>query len=313
MKEADTLQRSTDAVKRLILFGHVDHGKSTLAGHLLYLTGNVDNHEVEKASRDAEGLKMSRWKWAYLLDTSPEERVKGKTHEFSVFPFSYLNEQFELIDTPGHQTFVRETIAALGRYPDATGVLVVSAIPNEFISGFERGMTKEQCILARALGVQNIIVAVNKMDAVGFSEDVSKNMREVLEPFLKKKLHYKQVRFIPVSAYDGVNLLDILVDIPHTPRLKTKGSGPTTLSNVHRLKAQILRCDNLISAGYTCVAHIGADEHLVTVLHLKNKTFVRTGETCEMKLQFPDKIPLELSTRIVLRASDYTIGFGVTC
>jgi GTPase len=297
-------------MQRLILFGHVDHGKSTLAGHLLHLTGNFDDHEVEKASRDADGLKMSRWKWAYLLDTCSEERAKGKTHEYSVFPFKYASQDYELIDTPGHQTFVRETIAALGRYPDATGVLVVSAIPNEFNSAFERGMTKEQCVLARALGVRDMIVAVNKMDAVGYSNEIFEKVKGEVLPFLKK-LHFSHVSFVPISAYEGKNVLNILHEVRPPPLSAKVGSlaCETFVDTVCVVKAQILKCENLVSAGFSCIAHIGGQEHPVTVIAIKDKVFVKSGSSCVMELLFDEKVCFASGTRIVLRTKDYTIGF----
>ena len=89
---------------RFVLIGHVDHGKSTLAGHLLYKVGKFTQRDAEKASQDADKLKMIRWKWAYLLDTYQEERERGKTHEYCIEPFQWEGISYELIDTPGHSS-----------------------------------------------------------------------------------------------------------------------------------------------------------------------------------------------------------------
>jgi translation elongation factor EF-1alpha len=294
-------------VKRFILLGHVDHGKSTLGGHLLHLTGNIDDHEVARTALEAEKLKMTRWKWAYLLDTCSEERTRGKTHEYSIIPFTWNNEPFELIDTPGHAHFVRSTISAIGLYPSATAVLVVSAIENEFDSGFNKGMTKEQCILARASGIQYLVVAVNKMDAVSWSKEAEQSIQEKMTPFLKK-LQFTFVRFVSVSAYEGTNLLDILEHVKQESNIVTVATEYN--GTEFHLRVKILECENIITPGYTCVVHCKGEEFQMTIVKIKDKKFVRSGDICFCIVQFSHPIELFSTSRLVLRNTDMTIGFA---
>jgi small GTP-binding protein len=296
---------------RFVLIGHVDFGKSTLAGRLLYEAGAFSEHEVEKTAQEAEKLKMSKWKWAFLLDVNEEERVKGKTHEYTVIPFEWKEKEYELIDTPGHQSFVRSTIKGIGSYPNVHAILVVSAIENEFSSGFERGMLKEQVLLARASGVTRLIVAVNKMDAVGWDVQVAKKIQDTLTAFLRP-LKFKETHFIPVSAYEGTGLTDILEVLSkfETAEPSKKEAIYRPASDIWTVRCRILSCENIITAGYGCMAHLDGEEYEVQVEKLHGQRFLKSGDTCNIVLHFTEKV-LPESGRIILRNNENTIGFGL--
>ena len=308
------------SITRFVIIGHVDHGKSTLAGHLLYKVGAFSKHEIEKTFHDAESSKTGRWKYAYLLDTESEERARGKTHEHSIVPFEYEGVKYELIDTPGHASFVRKTIQGIGAFPNVTAVLVISAIENEFNSGFQKGMTKEQCILARASGVEHIIIAINKMDAVNWKDDAITEIQSTMKSFIKS-LKFKSVEYIPISAYDGIGIIDILTKLQsiestsifnklqHSPKGKEKEN---ILVNVLDAKLKVLKCENIITIGYDCIVHFKGEEYDATISNIKDKKFIKTGDIAQIKLTFSSPVPNNIE-RIILRKNDSTIGFATTC
>lgn len=201
-------------MKNFALIGHVDNGKSTLGGHLLYKCNCITEHEMKKVEDDATAKKMERWKYAYLLDIDESERLKGKTHEFSTIKFNYQNKQYMLIDTPGHKSFIRSMIGGISMIKNITGVLVVSLIDNEFERGFERGgQIKEDLIIAKSCGIDNMIIAMNKIDAIDYNEEKYNIIKEKLTKFIKN-LGFKKITFIPISGWTGENLTEISKNTP---------------------------------------------------------------------------------------------------
>lgn len=132
----------------VVLVGHVDSGKSTISGHLLYLGGIVDQRTLEKFEREAKALGRESWKFAWALDTSDEERAKGKTHEVGTASFVTDARRYVILDAPGHKSFVPEMIG--GAAQAEVAVLVVSARKGEFEAGFEKGgQTREHTLLIK--------------------------------------------------------------------------------------------------------------------------------------------------------------------
>jgi len=160
----------------LVWIGHVDHGKSTTLGHLLYQIGAIDPRVMEKLKLEAAQHQMDSWKWAYILDSLPEERQRGITSDIAFYPFETRERNFMLIDAPGHRDFVKNMIRGAAQ-ADAC-VLVVSSVPNDLKSGLKvgdykdpGGQTREHAILASVLGISQLIVVVNKIDLVDYSEE----------------------------------------------------------------------------------------------------------------------------------------------
>ncbi|MDP2438091.1 MAG: GTP-binding protein [archaeon] len=195
----------------LVFMGHVDHGKSTLCGRLLYAAGEVDQRTVEKYEKEAKDKNRASWWLAYIFDTNEEERAKGKTVEVGRAPFATANKRYTILDAPGHKNYVPNMIA--GAAQADVGVLVISAKRGEFESGFEKGgQTREHAMLAKTLGVSRLIVAINKMDdeSVGWAEERFMEIKKKLAPFLRS-LKYpmkKGVDWIPISALGGGNIID---------------------------------------------------------------------------------------------------------
>lgn len=195
----------------IVFCGHVDAGKSTITGHLLVLEGQVDDRTLEKTFRDAEATKMDSWKYAFVMDTSEEERVKGKTVECARAAFSTDNRKFMLIDAPGHNGYVPAMIA--GATQADVAVLVISARGSEFEAGFSRGgQTREHALICRTAGVRKIVVAINKMDdpTVNWSQARYDSIVNEVTPFLKGTGYNpaKDVVFLPISGFTGAGLME---------------------------------------------------------------------------------------------------------
>ena len=190
----------------LVVIGHIDHGKSTLTGRLLYEAGALDERTVAANKAEAERLGRPEQAWAFALDRLKEERERGITIDIAFFKFMTPKYYYTVIDAPGHRDFVKNMITGASQADVA--MLVVSAKTGEFEAGIGvGGQTKEHAYLAMTLGVPTLIVCINKMDEVKYSEARYKEVKEELGGFLKS-IGYKvdQIPFIPTSALEAVNL-----------------------------------------------------------------------------------------------------------
>lgn len=197
----------------VVLLGHVDAGKSTISGHLLFLTGNVDERTMEKFEREARALNRESWKFAFALDTSEQERAKGKTEECGQASFTTITRRFTILDAPGHKNYVPHMIG--GASQADIGILVISARKGEFETGFERGgQTREHAMLAKTSGVRQMIVVINKLDDNSvlnsdgsWSIERFNECKTKLEPYLRQVgWNPKGLVWIPVSGLTGENL-----------------------------------------------------------------------------------------------------------
>ncbi|KAI9361590.1 P-loop containing nucleoside triphosphate hydrolase protein [Zopfochytrium polystomum] len=192
----------------LVVVGHVDAGKSTLMGHMLYLLGVVDDRTMKKYVRDAEKMKKGSFAFAWVLDETEEERSRGVTIDVAVSSFETPHRKFTLLDAPGHRDFIPNMISGASQADAA--MLVVDSSTNGFESGFgPGGQTREHALLVRSLGVSQLIVAVNQMDTVGWSESRFEEIRSKLLNFLVTQAGFKKDKliFIPASGFTGENLL----------------------------------------------------------------------------------------------------------
>eukprot|EP00937_MAST-01D_sp_MAST-1D-sp2_P000818 g818.t1 len=193
----------------LVVIGHVDAGKSTLMGHLLFKLGNVSRSLMHKFEQESSSVGKASFKFAWVLDCDEDERSRGVTMDVGVTRFETGARRVTLLDAPGHRDFVPKMIAGASQADVA--VLVVSAIPSEFTAGFDGGgQTKEHALLVFSLGVKQLIVAVNKMDSpvVQWSQERFQQIRGEVLPFLRAVgFQPANVRFVPVSGLSGTNLL----------------------------------------------------------------------------------------------------------
>jgi len=185
----------------LVFIGHVDHGKSTTVGRVLFDTGNFDAHELENLKKEAETLGKATFEFAFIMDRVKEERERGLTIDVAHRKFDTQKYYFTIIDAPGHRDFVKNMITGASQADAA--VLVIGAAEGV------QAQTKEHIFLARTLGVAQLIVAINKMDATkpAFNEARYNEIKAEASALLKT-VGFKpdQIPFIPISSYKGDNI-----------------------------------------------------------------------------------------------------------
>ncbi|MFH1257165.1 MAG: translation elongation factor EF-1 subunit alpha [Candidatus Diapherotrites archaeon] len=210
----------------LVFIGHVDHGKSTLVGRLLYDTGALSEQDYRKLKTEAESRGKGTFAFAYVMDNLKEERERGVTIDVSYKKFDGKKNTFTIIDAPGHRDFVKNMITGTSQADAAVVVCAAKEGPQE--------QTKEHLFLAQVMGIKNLIVAINKMDEVKYEEKRFNEVKQDLSKLLTSiGVKPETVKFVPVSAWVGDNVAkksdkmawykgEILVDaldmiVPPTP------------------------------------------------------------------------------------------------
>jgi translation elongation factor 1A (EF-1A/EF-Tu) len=185
----------------LAIIGHVDHGKSTLVGRLLFETGSVPEHVIEQHREEAEAKGKGGFEFAYVMDNLAEERERGVTIDIAHQEFTTDSYYFTIVDCPGHRDFVKNMITGASQADNA--VLVVAA--DDGVAP----QTREHVFLARTLGINELIIAVNKMDTVDYSEDAYEEVSEEVATLLKQ-VNFKSddATFVPISAFEGDNIAE---------------------------------------------------------------------------------------------------------
>ncbi|KAI9046357.1 translation termination factor GTPase eRF3 [Aspergillus affinis] len=301
----------------IVFIGHVDAGKSTLGGSILYVTGMVDERTLDKYRRDAKEAGRETWYLSWALDLTNEERAKGKTVEvgrahFKVdvpSPEGTIERHFSILDAPGHKSYVHHMIG--GASQADVGVLVISARKGEYETGFEKGgQTREHALLARNTGVKKLVVAVNKMDdpTVEWSKARFDECTVKVSKFLEA-LGYKKddLTFMPISAqrtlgikdrvskelapwYDGPSLIEYLTDMKMPER---KINAPFMMPITAKYRDMGTMCEGRIESGVvkknaSCIMMPNRTEIQIAALYGETEDEIATatcGDQVRMRLR----------------------------
>jgi elongation factor 1-alpha len=207
--------------QNLAIIGHVDHGKSTLVGRLLFETGSVPEHVIEQYREEAEEKGKGGFEFAYVMDNLAEERERGVTIDIAHQEFDTDHYYFTIVDCPGHRDFVKNMITGASQADNA--VLVVAA--DDGVAP----QTREHVFLARTLGINELIVGINKMDVVDYGEDSYREVVDEVKQLLKQvRFNTEDASFIPISAFEGDNVAEKTGEMPWY-------DGPTLLEALNDL------------------------------------------------------------------------------
>lgn len=335
-------------MKSFVVIGHVDTGKSSFCGHLLVKTGAVSDAEFQKVKANVVAKHIEYSLYSSIMDIIEDEQIRSKTFEFSTYSFTYQSENYVLYDTPGHKTFIRSMIQGLSMVQHELAVIVISARDTEFESSFEKsGQTKEDIILARAFGVQNIVILVNKMDYCQWNLERYNEIKDKMTAFLKN-MRFKTILWVPVSAWTGEGIetphssnefenMPSFLQVLHTFPWKSIQEQECEQEPIQEPKKQkskkakgcfiLLSNHDVITNGYTAIAHIEGMEYpvelqphplckkcdnaLICAHNPRIRVCKGSGTNIkDMVYIFETPITIKKGVRIVIRTKEHTIGFG---
>jgi elongation factor 1-alpha len=194
----------------IVVIGHVDSGKSTTTGHLIYKCGGIDKRTIEKFEKEAQEMGKGSFKYAWVLDKLKAERERGITIDIALWKFETAKFYITIIDAPGHRDFIKNMITGTSQADCA--VLVVACGTGEFEAGISKnGQTREHALLAYTLGVKQMIIACNKMDTTEppYSEARFNEVVNEVSNYIKKiGYNPKAVPYVPISGWAGDNMLE---------------------------------------------------------------------------------------------------------
>jgi len=193
----------------LVVIGHVDSGKSTSTGHLIYKCGGIDERTIAKFEKEANEMGKGTFKYAWVLDKLKAERERGITIDIALWKFESEERIYTIIDAPGHRDFIKNMITGTSQADAA--ILIIASGTGEFESGFSKeGQTKEHALLAFTMGVKQMIVAINKMDdpSVKYSKARFDEIKSEVSSYLKGiGYNVDKIQFIPISGWVGDNMI----------------------------------------------------------------------------------------------------------
>lgn len=296
--------------------GHVDAGKSTLCGHLLYKLGVFSEHDLEVADRAAQERKLGTWKYAYLLDILSDEQERGKTRDYCETHVVVNGQTWVFVDTPGHHAFLRHMIE--GAEGASVALWVVSMRPSET----EKSLSDtEHMSMLRCLGIQHVVVVLNKCDLLDDVEaliDVQTKASQITKSFgyISKHVSYCKVSgwtgegLVTPGRWGGASLVDTLASI-QPPKVE---DIPAVTTQSLTLKGMVTGTNQLLTAGALVVLQGGGrtlDVEVEYVSTLSKKPFARTGEQATLTLRILQGDVTFHTKRFVLRNGDTTVFLGI--
>lgn len=294
-----------------VLLGNVDNGKSTLAGRIIIETQNIDPNEVEKAKRESDKNGKATFWLAYLLDIDDNERARGITLGYTFFDIKYKERNFKIIDVPGHHNLIQEMISGASHADIA--VLVLSARTGEYESAL-KGQALQHTLIARGIGIQHLIVAINKIDTI---DNPDERINDIKEDFTNriKKFKYKSIEFIPISAYNGKNIDNLLEAISAVKiEEKKENTFKITENSIIKTKMMFDSIPTLISSGFKCIAHskdLYFNVEFIKII-IDKKSYITNkdlGKLIDVEIKILDLVE-EITSNLILRQNDITIGLA---
>jgi len=260
----------------LIFIGHVDHGKSTLVGRLLYDSGALSEQAYRKLEQEAKERGKSTFVFAYVMDRLKEERERGLTIDLAYKKFDGSKNSFTIIDAPGHKDFVKNMITGTSQADAA--VLVVAA--KEGI----QPQTKEHAFLAQVMGLGQLVIAINKMDEVNYDQAKYNSIKGEVEKLLRSVgFKMEALKFLPISAWKGDNV------VKKTDNMKWY-AGKTLIETLDELNAPKIPTDKPLRLpiqdvyNITGVGTVPVGRVETGILKLGDKVvFMPSGKTGEVK------------------------------
>ncbi|KAJ7318604.1 P-loop containing nucleoside triphosphate hydrolase protein [Mycena albidolilacea] len=198
----------------IVVIGHVDSGKSTTAGHLIYKCGGINKATIQRFEKEASEIGKNSFKYAWVLDKLKAERERGITIDIALYKCETPKSVVTVIDAPGHRDFIKNMITGASQADCA--ILVVAGGTGEFETGISPdGQTREHALLAFTLGVRQLIVAVNKMDTIQWRKDRFHEIVAEISAYIKKVgYNPKTVPFVPISGWYDDNMLEESNNMP---------------------------------------------------------------------------------------------------
>jgi elongation factor 1-alpha len=236
----------------LVVIGHVDAGKSTTTGHLIYKCGGIDKRTIEKFEKESQEMGKGSFKYAWVLDKLKAERERGITIDIALWKFESATRYYTIIDAPGHRDFIKNMITGTSQADVA--VLIIAAGEGEFEAGISKnGQTREHALLAYTLGVKQMVVGVNKMDdkSVNYKQERFDEIVKEIGSYLKK-IGYNpdKIQCVPISGWHGDNLIEKSTNI-------TWYKGPTLLEALDSAEAPVRPSDKPLRLPLQDVYKIG--------------------------------------------------------
>ena len=212
---AESVEKTKEHIS-LVVCGHVDAGKSTTTGHLIFKLGGISKREMEKLQAEADQQGKSSFAFAYYMDKGTQERERGVTIDCTTKEFYTDSYHYTIVDAPGHRDYVKNMItgagcadAALLLVPAEAGGFETAVARGDHSSGEVQGQTRQHARLLGLLGIEKLIVGVNKMDSCNWSEQRFNEIKEEMTKMIQQSgFKPKQVAFIPYSGYKGENLVE---------------------------------------------------------------------------------------------------------